>query len=61
MKFQDFSLLEQGDECTVLIQMKSIWKNIIAMRDWEFLGDAVLELVSSEFLFLESPKYRKES
>ncbi len=22
----------------------------------EFLGDAVLELVSSEFLFLESPK-----
>ena len=42
----------------VLIQMKSIWKNIIAMR-LEFLGDAVCELVSSEFLFLESPKVSK--
>ena len=30
-EFQDFSLLEQA-----MIQMKSIWKNIIAMRDWNF-------------------------
>ncbi len=54
-KFRDFSLLKRA-------MMHSSYTNEKHMQKYkcnerlEFLGDAVLELVSSEFLFLEYPK-----
>ena len=53
--FRDFSLLEQA-------MMHSSYTNEQHLPKYrcnerlEFLGDAVLELVSSEFLFRRSPK-----
>ena len=53
--FHDFSLLKRA-------MMHSSYTNEKHMEKYEcnerleFLGDAVLELVSSEFLFKESPK-----
>lgn len=54
-EFQDFSLLEQAMMHSSYTNEKHLEKYHCNER-LEFLGDAVLELVSSEFLFLESPK-----
>ena len=54
-EFQDFSLLEQAIMHSSYTNEKHLEKYHCNER-LEFLGDAVLELVSSEFLFLESPK-----
>ena len=54
-QFQNFSLLEQA-------MMHSSYTNEHRLEKYkcnerlEFLGDAVLELISSEFLFRQSPK-----
>ncbi|MBU3840585.1 MAG: ribonuclease III [Candidatus Ruminococcus intestinipullorum] len=54
-KFKDFSLLKQAMMHSSYTNEKHLEKFRCNER-LEFLGDAVLELVSSEFLFLESPK-----
>lgn len=53
--FRDFSLLEQAMMHSSYTNEKHLPKNRCNER-LEFLGDAVLELVSSEFLFKGSPK-----
>ena len=53
--FRDFSLLEQAMMHSSYTNEKHLPKNRCNER-LEFLGDAVLELVSSEFLFKSSPK-----
>ncbi|WP_461812816.1 ribonuclease III [Faecalimonas sp.] len=54
-KFQQFDLLEQAMRHSSYANEKHMEKNECNER-LEFLGDAVLELVSSEFLFFENPK-----
>ncbi len=54
-KFRDFSLLRRAMMHSSFTNEKHLEKHCCNER-LEFLGDAVLELVSSEFLFLESPK-----
>jgi ribonuclease-3 len=54
-KFQNFSLLGQAMMHSSYTNEKHLEKFNCNER-LEFLGDAVLELVSSEYLFLESPK-----
>ena len=54
-KFQDFSLLKHALMHSSYTNEKHLPKYQCNER-LEFLGDAVLELVSSEFLFLENPK-----
>ena len=54
-EFQDFSLLEQAMMHSSYTNEKHLEK-CHCNEILEFLGDAVVELVSSEFLFLESPK-----
>ena len=53
--FEDFSLLEQAMMHSSYTNEKHLPKNRCNER-LEFLGDAVLELASSEFLFKGSPK-----
>lgn len=53
--FQDFALLRRAMMHSSYINEKHLPKHQCNER-LEFLGDAVLELVSSEFLFLENPK-----
>ena len=53
-KFTDFTLLEQAMMHSSYTNEKNLPKSSCNER-LEFLGDAVLELVSSEFLFKESP------
>lgn len=53
--FRDFSLLERAMMHSSYTNEKHLPKYQCNER-LEFLGDAVLELVSSEFLFRESPK-----
>ena len=53
--FRDFSLLERAMMHSSFTNEKNLPKYKCNER-LEFLGDAVLELVSSEFLFRESPK-----
>ena len=52
--FQDFSLLKQAMMHSSYTNEKHLPKYRCNER-LEFLGDAVLELVSSEYLFKESP------
>ena len=54
-KFKDFSLLKRAMMHSSYTNEKHLEKYECNER-LEFLGDAVLELISSEFLFLESPK-----
>lgn len=54
-KFRDFSLLEHAMMHSSYTNERHLPKEQCNER-LEFLGDAVLELVSSEFLFKESPK-----
>lgn len=54
-RFQDFSLFIQAMMHSSYTNEKHLEKFHCNER-LEFLGDAVLELVSSEYLFLESPK-----
>ena len=54
IKFQNASLLEQAMMHSSYTNERHLEKHCCNER-LEFLGDAVLELVSSEFLFLESP------
>lgn len=54
-EFRDFSLLRRAMMHSSYINEKHLPKFQCNER-LEFLGDAVLELVSSEFLFLENPK-----
>ena len=54
-KFRDFSLLRRAMMHSSYTNEKHLEKYHCNER-LEFLGDAVLELVSSEYLFLESPK-----
>ena len=54
-KFKDFSLLRQAMMHSSYANEKRLEKNKCNER-LEFLGDAVLELVSSEYLFSEFPK-----
>lgn len=54
-KFENFSLLGQAMMHSSYTNEKHLEKHHCNER-LEFLGDAVLELVSSEYLFLESPK-----
>ena len=54
-KFSDFSLLERAMMHSSYVNEKHLPKYACNER-LEFLGDAVLELVSSEFLFKGSPK-----
>ena len=54
-KFRDFSLLRRAMMHSSYTNEKHLPKFQCNER-LEFLGDAVLELVSSEFLFLENPK-----
>lgn len=54
-KFQQFDLFEQAMRHSSYANEKHMEKNECNER-LEFLGDAVLELVSSEFLFFENPK-----
>lgn len=54
-KFRDFSLLERAMMHSSYTNERHLPKYQCNER-LEFLGDAVLELVSSEFLFKESPK-----
>lgn len=54
-QFQDFSLLRRAMMHSSYTNEKHLPKFQCNER-LEFLGDAVLELVSSEFLFLENPK-----
>lgn len=54
-KFHDFSLLRCAMMHSSYTNEKHLEKYHCNER-LEFLGDAVLELISSEFLFLESPK-----
>ena len=54
-KFHDFSLLRRAMMHSSYTNEKNLPKYECNER-LEFLGDAVLELVSSEFLFKESPK-----
>lgn len=54
-KFRDFSLLERAMMHSSYTNERHLPKYECNER-LEFLGDAVLELVSSEFLFKESPK-----
>ena len=54
-QFQDFSLLKHALMHSSYTNEKHLPKYQCNER-LEFLGDAVLELVSSEFLFLENPK-----
>lgn len=54
-EFQDFSLLRRAMMHSSYTNEKHLPKFQCNER-LEFLGDAVLELVSSEFLFLENPK-----
>lgn len=54
-KFKNFSLLGQAMMHSSYTNEKHLEKHHCNER-LEFLGDAVLELVSSEYLFLESPK-----
>ena len=54
-KFKDFSLLKRAMMHSSYINEKHLQKYECNER-LEFLGDAVLELVSSEFLFLDMPK-----
>ena len=53
--FHDFSLLKRAMMHSSYTNEKHLEKYQCNER-LEFLGDAVLELVSSEFLFKESPK-----
>ena len=53
--FQDFSLLKQAMMHSSYTNEKHLPKYQCNER-LEFLGDAVLELVSSEYLFLDSPR-----
>lgn len=54
-EFQDFSLLRHAMMHSSYTNEKHLEKHQCNER-LEFLGDAVLELVSSEYLFLDSPK-----
>ena len=54
-EFQDVSLLERALRHSSFTNEKRMPKQECNER-LEFLGDAVLELVSSEFLFKEYPK-----
>ena len=54
-KFKDFSLLQRAMMHSSYINEKHLPKYECNER-LEFLGDAVLELVSSEFLFRENPQ-----
>ena len=54
-EFRDFSLLKRAMMHSSYTNEKNMPKYECNER-LEFLGDAVLELVSSEFLFKESPK-----
>ena len=54
-QFQDFSLLRRAMMHSSYTNEKHLPKYQCNER-LEFLGDAVLEVVSSEFLFLENPK-----
>ncbi|CUX42013.1 ribonuclease III [Clostridium sp. C105KSO13] len=54
-KFQNFSLLGQAMMHSSYTNEKHLEKYYCNER-LEFLGDAVLELISSEYLYLESPK-----
>ena len=54
-EFRDFSLLRRAMMHSSYTNEKHLPKFQCNER-LEFLGDAVLELVSSEFLFLENPK-----
>lgn len=54
-EFQDFSLLQKAMMHSSYTNEKGLPKHQCNER-LEFLGDAVLELVSSEYLFRESPK-----
>lgn len=54
-KFQQFDLLGQAMCHSSYANEKQMEKNECNER-LEFLGDAILELVSSEFLFFENPK-----
>ena len=54
-QFQDFSLLRHAMMHSSYTNEKHLEKHHCNER-LEFLGDAVLELVSSEYLFLDSPK-----
>ena len=53
--FQDFSLLKKAMMHSSYTNEKHMEKHYCNER-LEFLGDAVLELVSSEYLFLNEPK-----
>lgn len=53
--FNDFSLLKRAMMHSSYTNEKHLQKHCCNER-LEFLGDAVLELVSSEYLFLEAPK-----
>jgi ribonuclease-3 len=54
-QFQDFALLKRAMMHSSYTNERHLQKHKCNER-LEFLGDAVLELVTSEFLFLESPK-----
>lgn len=54
-QFRDFSLLQSAVMHSSYTNERHLPKHQCNER-LEFLGDAVLELVSSEFLFLENPK-----
>lgn len=54
-QFQDFSLLRRAMRHSSYTNEKHMEKHQCNER-LEFLGDAVLELISSEYLFLEFPK-----
>lgn len=59
-QFRDKSLLKQALTHSSFANEQRINK----LKDYErleFLGDAVLELISSDFLFHENPQMRKES
>ncbi len=54
-KFKDFSLLVHAMRHSSYINERH-WEKSECNERLEFLGDAVLELVSSEFLFRENPQ-----
>ena len=59
-KFQNASLLEQAMMHSSYTNERHLEKHCCNER-LEFLGDAVLELVSSEFCFWNHRQFQKES